>query len=78
MEIEFDDIIIDCNVQYGKGKKLLINIDEIGFITVKAPNNTSKEEIENAIRQHGKLIKDKLNEISRIKERPRTRNYDEQ
>jgi predicted metal-dependent hydrolase len=78
MEIEIDDILIDCNIQYGKGKKLLINIDETGFITVKAPNNTSKEEIADAIKQHGKLIKEKLNEISRIKERPRTRSYDEQ
>lgn len=78
MEIEIDDIKIECNVQYGKGKKLLINIDETGFITIKAPNNTSKEEIINAIKQHGKLIKEKLNEISRIKERPRIRSYDEQ
>lgn len=77
MEIEIDDIIIECNVQYGKGKKLLINIDETGFVTIKAPNNTNKEEIINAIKQHGKLIKEKLNEISRIKERPRTRSYDE-
>ncbi|MDR7855131.1 SprT family zinc-dependent metalloprotease [Tissierella sp.] len=78
MQIEIDDIIIECDVQYGKRKKLLINIDEIGFITIKAPNNTSKEEIINAVKQHGKLIKEKLNEISRIKERPRTRSYDEQ
>lgn len=78
MQIEIDDIIIEYDVQYGKGKKLLINIDETGFITIKAPNNTSKEEIINAIKQHGKLIKEKLNEISRIKERPRIRSYDEQ
>lgn len=78
MQIEIDDIIIEYDVQYGKGKKLLINIDETGFITIKAPNNTSKEEIINAIKHHGKLIKEKLNEISRIKERPRIRSYDEQ
>ena len=48
MRVEIDGRIIDCNIQYGKGKKMSINIDAIGFITVKAPNNLSEEAITNA------------------------------
>lgn len=78
MRIEIDDMVIEYNVQYGKTKKLVIQVDETGFVTIKAPNNTDKEEIINAIKQHGKLIIEKLNQISKIKERPKTRSYDEQ
>lgn len=77
MRIEIDDRIIECDIQYGKRKKLLINIDQIGFITIKAPNNTSEEDIINSIRQNGKWIKEKLGEISKIRERPRIKVYDE-
>ena len=76
MKIEIDDRIIDCNIQYGKGKKILINIDEIGFITVKAPNNMSEQALISAVKHHGKWIKEKLDAIVKIKERPRTRAYD--
>ena len=77
MRVEFEDIVIDCNVQYGKGKKLLINIDSIGFVTVKAPNNTSEEVIINAVKHHGKMIKEKLAEISKRQE-PRIKSYDDE
>lgn len=76
MQIEIDDRIIDCNIQYGKGKKILINIDEIGFITVKAPNNISEEALISAIKQDQKWIKEKLDKISELKGRNRIRVYD--
>jgi predicted metal-dependent hydrolase len=76
MKIEIDDVVIECDVQYSKRKKLSISIDQIGFITIKAPNNTSEEIIIEAIKQHGKLIKEKLDSIIKIKERPLTRAYD--
>lgn len=78
MRIEIDDIVIECNVQYGKTKKLSIQIDETGFVTIKAPNNTMEEEIIKVIKQHSKIIKEKLTLISRIKEGPSTRSYDEE
>ena len=77
MRIEIDDVVIECDVQYSKRKKLLISIDQIGFITIKAPNNTSEETIIDAIRHHGNLIKEKLVDILKIKEKPTIRAYDE-
>ncbi|MGE4284587.1 MAG: M48 family metallopeptidase [Clostridia bacterium] len=78
MRIEIDSSIIECDIQYGKRKKLLIHIDAIGFITVKAPKNTSEEVIINAIMQNKKWIKEKLDEISKLQERPNTKTYDGQ
>ena len=53
MRIEIDNSVIECDIQYGKRKKLLIHIDAIGLITVKAPKNTSEEVIKNTIKQKG-------------------------
>ena len=78
MRIELDDRSIECNIQYGKGKKLSITIDGVGFITVKAPKDISEEDLISAIKKHGKEIKKRLDHIQKIKERPRTRAYDEE
>lgn len=78
MRIEIDDVVIECDVQYGKRKKMLISMDEIGFVTIKAPNNTSKEDIINAVRLQGNQIKETLDKISNNKDRPMTRTYDGQ
>ena len=40
MRVEFDDLVVDYMVQYGKGKKIVLSIDSNGFVSVKAPNNT--------------------------------------
>ena len=76
MRVEFDEFSIDCEIQYGKRKKLLIQIDSVGFITVKAPNGTSEEIIEEIIRKHEKKIKSRLDEIDEIKEKLKERTYD--
>lgn len=76
MKIEIDDIVIECDVQYGKRKKLVIEVDSIGFITVKAPKNTSEEVIVSLVRQNRKAIKEKLDEIKKLKVKPRTKAYD--
>ena len=76
MRIELDDRSINCNVQYGNGKRLRINIDEIGFITVKAPKEISEEELISGIKKYGKEIIKKLDKIESIKDRPRKRSYD--
>ena len=77
MRIKIDDSVIECTIQYGKRKKLLIDIDDMGFITVKAPNDTSEEVIVNAITLNGKLIREKLDQIAKIQERPKAKTYDE-
>ena len=33
MKVEFENKVIEFNVQYGRGKKLSIHIDSFGFIT---------------------------------------------
>lgn len=76
MKVELDDRVIDCNVQYGKGKKMTIDIDTVGFITVKALRGTSEESLKEIIQNNGKWIKARLDMIEKFKERPRTRAYD--
>lgn len=71
MRIEIEDRIVDCNIQYGSGKKLRINIDQVGFITIKAPNNISEEAIVSAVQKNSKAIIERLDQISSVKEIPR-------
>ena len=78
MRVEMDGRIIDCNIQYGKGKKMSISIDAVGFITVKAPNNLSEEAITNAIVKNSKSILEKLDSITNIKEIPKIKANDDQ
>lgn len=71
MRIEIEDRIIDCNIQYGSGKKLRINIDQVGFITIKAPNNISEDAIVSGIQKNGRAIIERLDRISNVKEIPK-------
>lgn len=75
MKVEIDNKIIECNVQYGNGKKLSIHIDSFGFITVKAPKDTSKEMIVRAIEIKGKWILEKIHEMGVARETPKAREY---
>ncbi len=78
MRIEIDGSVIEFDVQYGKRKKISIEIDSIGLITVKAPKNTSEDIIMNAVNQNRKAIKEKLDEISKTKEKPKFKIYNDQ
>lgn len=75
MKVKIENEIIEYNVQYGKGKKLLIHIDPFGFITVKAPKDTSEEVIINAIESKAKWILEKTREIEVAREIPQAREY---
>lgn len=75
MKVEIENNMIDFNVQYGNGKKLTIHIDSFGFLTVKAPKDTSKEVIVSAIESKGKWILDKIQEIGIARELPKAREY---
>lgn len=77
LKIEIENDLIEYNIQYGKGKKLVINMDSIGFITVKAPNGTSKEVIEDSIKQHNKIIREKLDQIAKKNQAPSQQTYDD-
>ncbi|WP_282937964.1 SprT family zinc-dependent metalloprotease [Paenibacillus sp. RC67] len=78
MKMEFENNTIEFNVVYGIRKKITIQIDSMGFITVKAPNDTSKEVVMSAVKQHGERILEKLHLIAQARETPKTRDYQDQ
>jgi predicted metal-dependent hydrolase len=75
MKIEFENNTIEFNVLYGIRKKISIHIDSMGFVTVKAPNDTSKEMVMSVVKHHGKRILEKLHIIAEARETPKTREY---
>lgn len=78
MKIEFENNIIEVNVQYGKRKKIALQVDSFGIISVKAPKGTSEEIIINAVQQHGKLILEKLQTIEKARKVPQPREYEDE
>lgn len=78
MKMEFENTTIEFNVVYGIRKKITIHIDSMGFITIKAPNDTSKEVVMSAVKQHGKRILEKLHLIAQARETPKIRDYQDQ
>ncbi|MDR6879563.1 SprT family zinc-dependent metalloprotease [Bacillus sp. 3255] len=78
MKIDFENNTIEFNVLYGVRKKISIHIDSVGFITVKAPNNTSQEIVTSVVKQHGKRILEQLHKIAEAREIPKTREYQEE
>lgn len=78
MKIEFENNIIEVNVQYGQRKKISLQVDSFGIISVKAPKGTSEEIIINAVQQHGKLILEKLQMIEKAREIPQPREYEDE
>lgn len=68
MEIKLEDRIVKIDVQYGKRSKLKITMDYLGFITVKAPKTTSKNEIEAAVKHHGKAILNNLEKLTEARQ----------
>ncbi len=78
IKIEFEDFSIDCNIQYGKRKRLMISIDPTGFVTIKAPNNTPEERIIEAVKPLGNKLKSKLEELEALRAEFSPRSYDDQ
>lgn len=76
MIIEFDDFQIECDVQYGKRKRISVSLDTSGFVTIKAPNNTSQEVIINSVKPLGKKIKAKLEALEAIRSTLGEKTYD--
>ena len=76
MRIDFEDFSIECDVQYGKRKRLMINIDPNGFVTIKAPNNICEEAIIKAVKPLGNKIKKKLEELELLRSKFNPKTYD--
>ncbi|RXI96455.1 M48 family peptidase [Anaerobacillus alkaliphilus] len=75
MKIELENETIECHIQFAKRKKLSLHIDTNGFITVKAPRDTSEEAIRNAVIQQGTWILEKLRNIRKVQEGPEPKSY---
>lgn len=76
VRIDFEDFSIDCNIQYGKRKKIMISIDPTGFVTIKAPNNTPEEKIIEAVKPLGNKLKAKLEELEALRSKFSPKTYD--
>ncbi|MDP3386197.1 MAG: SprT family zinc-dependent metalloprotease [Eubacteriales bacterium] len=66
---------IEYQVQYGKQKKVTVEVDGAGIVTVKAPNNTVTADIEKIIKLNSKLIIDKLKQITDLRDKSDMRIY---
>ncbi|MFE4710242.1 M48 family metallopeptidase [Paenibacillus sp. NPDC056722] len=78
MKVDLGNDSIEVHVQYGKRKKLKIQIDTIGLVTVKAPRAASEEMIKSAVAQHGAWILEKKQKIAKALAAPKPREYKEQ
>lgn len=78
MKIDFENHVIEFNVQYGNGKKSSLHIDSSGRITVKVPKKTNEETIKSVVENNGKLILEKLQNIEAGRETPKIREYEEE
>lgn len=78
MIIEFKDFSIECNVEYGKRKKIMLTIEPNGFIKIKAPNGTTEEQIKNAFIPLENKLKKKLEEHEKLRSGFGEKTYDEQ
>lgn len=75
MKVKFKDFTIEYDVQYGKGQKILLTMDSIGFVSIKVPQNTSQKAIVDFITQHAEVIKQERKNISKEKDRFRAKAY---
>lgn len=71
MKIDYDNQMIEFNVQYGNGKKISIHIDSSGRITLKVPKKTSEETIKSVVERNGKMIVEKLQSLEAARETPK-------
>lgn len=78
MKIDYDNQVIEFNVQYGKGKKTSIHIDSSGRITLTVPKKTSEDTIKEIVERNGKMILEHLQKIEAASETPKIREYEEE
>ncbi|WP_338552206.1 SprT family zinc-dependent metalloprotease [Paenibacillus sp. KS-LC4] len=78
MNIEFENQTISFHVEYGnREKKISIQIEPSGFITVKAPKAASEEVIKRSVERHGKWILEQRKQLAEATKTPQTKQYQE-
>lgn len=75
MQIDIEGKQINVNVQYGKRDKLSLHMDSIGFITVKAPKDTTDDVVVGIVKQQSKWLLDRLNRIEAAKKISKIKEY---
>lgn len=78
LTIKLNEHIIQCHVVYGKGKKVSITMDLPYMVTIKAPNGTSDEIIQQLVEQHGEIILKKSALMQQALEGPQAKDYEEE
>ncbi|MHA6533903.1 M48 family metallopeptidase [Paenibacillus sp. BAC0078] len=78
MQIQLQDQIIQLHVQYAKRKKISLQIDMLGLITVKAPTGISEELILGAVQRHEEWILESLRKIAAARQVPVPKEYQEE
>lgn len=78
MQIQLQDQIIQLHVQYAKRKKISLQIDMLGLITVKAPKGTSEEVILGAVQRHEAWILESLRKLAAARQVPEPKEYQEE
>lgn len=78
MKIEFENHTISFNVQYGNAKKISIQLDTVGHITVKAPKEASEEMIMSVVGKHGKWILEQSQILEAARANPQAKEYQDE
>ncbi|GGG69463.1 M48 family metallopeptidase [Paenibacillus radicis (ex Gao et al. 2016)] len=76
MHIVVDDQKIYFHVQYGAGKKVSIQMDPSGLITVKAPNGTKDEQLMQLVKRYSKQILQRRHALEAAQTVSHTKDYE--
>ena len=75
MKVEFEDFVIEYDVKYSKGQKIILTMDSNGFVTINVPKNTSQKTIVGFIKQNAEAIKQGRENIAKEKDRFKAKVY---
>ncbi|GGN97668.1 M48 family metallopeptidase [Saccharibacillus kuerlensis] len=77
MNIIHNEQIIEFHVEYAKRKKVYVQIDPNGLVTVKVPNGMPEEEITEAVRREAGRIIEYRARLEKAREGPKPKEYRE-
>lgn len=77
MNIQHNDQTIEFHVEYAKRKKVYVQLDPNGLVTVKAPNGLPEEQIQAAVLQQAERIIEIRAKLAKAQEAPKPKEYRE-
>ncbi|OWA34053.1 hypothetical protein B9G55_17120 [Saccharibacillus sp. O16] len=77
MNIQHHDQRIEFHVEYAKRKKIYVQMDPNGLVTVKAPNGMDEEQIQAAVAAQAERILEIRSRLEKASEAPKPREYRE-